>query len=117
MFHYNVTLIVHVKFISDGVQYTIVWDNVGKYSIRQHQSKERQSKMHMWAMSLAIKNRIPFVGIDTRPTTNSSNIPMSTYLLSTEEWKDLNVYIVAILKRIICCNLSYFKVCFCDVTL
>ena len=99
----------HFPTTSDN--YSLIWDNVVKLKVAKLQSSQDQSKMHMWAMVLAVKNRVPYMGPpDTKETIPATSIPHETFLMNGADWTLLKTYMAILVERILVDNLPYFKV-------
>ena len=68
--------------------------------------------MKMWAMTLAVQNRVPFAGLEDTDTVEAQSLPTSAFLPSQDDWASFTEYAQVIVQRILVEHIPYFKVCY-----
>ena len=48
--------------------------------------------MKMWAMTLAVQNRVPFAGLEDTDTVEAQSLPTSAFLPSQDDWASFKEY-------------------------
>ena len=97
--------------------FTLCWDNVGKYSVARHQSRQTQNKMHNWALGYVAMNRVTTTNLDTKdPDTKAADIPISQFVPSVDDIISYRTRLTVITERILVKHIRVFRENFADCT-
>lgn len=87
----------------------MVWDNVGKMVKAAHQSTERQNKMMLWALSLAVENRVFTSHMDDKSVKLAADIPLHNFIPMEKDLMEIRQRMTIIVSRIIVEEVPFFR--------
>jgi hypothetical protein len=105
--------IMYIVLFRYTVGYSLCWDNVQKMATARHQTNNTTSKMHMWALAYAAKNRVTIdpLNVPSPPTTPAKEMPLHTFLPNDDDWSFLATEMASLVQAIVCKHFKFFENC------
>jgi hypothetical protein len=103
----NLTGTLLAFFSFSDVSYAFVWDNTQLEQHARHQDREHQNKVMLWANAYAARNRVPSLQYSAE-TMDAVDLPLATFLPSSQTYDEVQMRMVAIVERIIEVSIPVF---------